>query len=138
MAKRRTPKLDLERELDNPVIKYLQELADQLPLPQNELEELLRGTREGDVTAKKNLVKSHLKLVLAVAKAFTGQGVPFLDLIQEGNMGLLRAADTFGPAIGQPFHIYVTWWIQHSIKRAIVEQRELRTKGSSPSDTPRN
>jgi RNA polymerase primary sigma factor len=84
--------------------------------------ELGRRAREGDETARSKLIEKNLRLVIPVAKKYRGMGLPFGDLIQEGNIGLMRAADKFDPEKGFRFSTYATWWIRHAIQRAVADK----------------
>ena len=101
---------------------YLKEIG-KVPLltPQQETE-LAKRIAEGDEEAKQDLIQANLRLVIAIAKRYAGRGMPFLDLIQEGNMGLIKAVDKFDYTKGFKFSTYATWWIRQAIARAIADQ----------------
>ena len=108
--------------LDDPVKAYLKEIG-QVPLLSTEEEQrLARAARAGDADARRRLSEANLRLVVSVAKRYAGRGLPFLDLIQEGNLGLMKAAEKFEPDRGFKFSTYATWWIRQSITRAIADQ----------------
>ena len=108
--------------LDDPVKAYLKEIG-QVPLLSAEEEQTLaRAARAGDADARRRLSEANLRLVVSVAKRYAGRGLPFLDLIQEGNLGLMKAAEKFEPDRGFKFSTYATWWIRQSITRAIADQ----------------
>ena len=108
--------------LDDPVKAYLKEIG-QVPLLSTEEEQTLaRAARAGDADARRRLSEANLRLVVSVAKRYAGRWLPFLDLIQEGNLGLMKAAEKFEPDRGFKFSTYATWWIRQSITRAIADQ----------------
>ena len=103
--------------LDDPVKAYLKEIG-RVPLLTAEQEtELARAAQAGDEDARRKLSEANLRLVVSVAKRYAGRGLPFLDLIQEGNLGLMKAAEKFEPERGFKFSTYATWWIRQSITR---------------------
>jgi RNA polymerase primary sigma factor len=84
--------------------------------------DLGRRTRRGDETARSELIEKNLRLVIPIAKKYRGKGLPFGDLIQEGNIGLIRAADKFDPEKGFRFSTYATWWIRQAVQRAVADK----------------
>ena len=115
----------LEQEgvaIDDPVRQYLKEIG-RIPLLDSEQEkELAEKMMDGDDEAKRILVESNLRLVVSIAKKYLGRGMYFLDLIQEGNLGLIKAVDKFDHTKGFKFSTYATWWIRQAITRAIADQ----------------
>ncbi len=115
----------LEQEgvaIDDPVRQYLKEIG-RIPLLVGDQEkELAERMMNGDETAKNTLVESNLRLVVSIAKKYLGRGMGFLDLIQEGNLGLMKAVDKFDHTKGYKFSTYATWWIRQAITRAIADQ----------------
>ena len=108
--------------LDDPVKAYLKEIGQVPLLTAEEEQELAQAARRGDTEARRRLSEANLRLVVSVAKRYAGRGLPFLDLIQEGNLGLMKAAEKFEPDKGFRFSTYATWWIRQSITRAIADQ----------------
>ncbi len=108
--------------IDDPVKVYLKEIG-RVPLlsPEEEIELAIRIS-EGDVQAKKRLSEANLRLVVSIAKRYLGRGMQFLDLIQEGNLGLIKAVEKFDYTKGFKFSTYATWWIRQAITRAIADQ----------------
>ena len=114
--------LAAEYNLDDPVRMYLKEIG-QIPLLTAEEEvELAKRVAEGDQYAKNKLTEANLRLVVSIAKKYSGRGLHILDLIQEGNTGLIRAVDKFDWTKGNKFSTYATWWIRQAITRAIADQ----------------
>ena len=108
--------------LDDPVKTYLKEIG-RVPLLSAEEEiELAQRMSKGDSYAKKRLSEANLRLVVSIAKKYVGRGMQFLDLIQEGNLGLIKAVDKFDYTKGFKFSTYATWWIRQAITRAIADQ----------------
>ena len=108
--------------IDDPVKLYLKEIG-RVPLLDADREaELARKMSEGDEKAKKELVEANLRLVVSIAKRYVGKGLFFLDLIQEGNLGLMKAVSKFDYTKGYKFSTYATWWIRQAITRAIADQ----------------
>jgi RNA polymerase primary sigma factor len=111
-----------ELPLSDPVRMYLREIG-KIPLliPEEEVE-LAKGVEAGDEVSKAKLVEANLRLVVSIAKKYIGRGMLFLDLIQEGNLGLIRAVEKFDYRKGYKFSTYATWWIRQAITRAIADQ----------------
>ncbi len=111
------------REIANDSIRlYLCEIGKVSLLTAKEEVDLARRIKKGDQTAKKQLAEANLRLVVSIAKKYIGRGLSFLDLIQEGNIGLFRAVEKFDPDRGFKFSTYATWWIRQAITRAIADQ----------------
>jgi RNA polymerase primary sigma factor len=112
------------QELETPELLagYLKKIGRGKLLTHREEISLARRTRAGDQRARKKLVESNLRLVVSVAKKYRGMGLPFEDLIQEGNLGLVRAVEKFDPERGLRFSTYVTWWIRQAIGRAVADK----------------
>ncbi|MGI6019311.1 MAG: RNA polymerase sigma factor RpoD [Marvinbryantia sp.] len=106
---------------EDPVRMYLKEIGNVPLLSTEEEVELAKRVEEGDESAKKQLIEANLRLVVSIAKKYVGRGMPFLDLIQEGNMGLMKAVDKFDYAKGFKFSTYATWWIRQAITRGIAD-----------------
>ncbi len=111
-----------EINMDDPVKMYLKDIG-RVPLlsPEEEVE-LAKRMAEGDETAKLRLSEANLRLVVSIAKRYVGRGMQFLDLIQEGNLGLMKAVEKFDYQKGFKFSTYATWWIRQAITRAIADQ----------------
>jgi len=108
--------------LDDPVRMYLKEIG-RVPLLSAEEEvELAKRIEQGDPIARRRLVEANLRLVVSIAKKYVGRGMLFLDLIQEGNLGLIKAVEKFDYRKGYKFSTYATWWIRQAITRAIADQ----------------
>ena len=107
---------------DDPVRMYLKEIG-KVPLltPEEEVALAIRMS-EGDEAAKRRMAEANLRLVVSIAKRYVGRGMLFLDLIQEGNLGLIKAVEKFDYTKGYKFSTYATWWIRQSITRAIADQ----------------
>ena len=114
--------LAAEYSLDDPVRMYLKEIGQIKLLSAEEEVELAKRVSEGDQEAKNKLTEANLRLVVSIAKKYSGRGLHILDLIQEGNTGLIRAVDKFDWTKGNKFSIYATWWIRQAITRAIADQ----------------
>ncbi len=112
----------IDATTDDSVKMYLKDIG-QVPLLQSDEEkELAQRMSEGDVAAKNRLSEANLRLVVSIAKRYVGRGMQFLDLIQEGNLGLMKAVEKFDYTKGFKFSTYATWWIKQSITRAIADQ----------------
>ena len=109
-------------KISDPVRMYLKEIGQINLLSNDEEFEYAHRAVEGDEYAKKVLAESNLRLVVSIAKRYVGRGMLFLDLIQEGNIGLMKAVDKFDPEKGYKFSTYATWWIRQAITRAIADQ----------------
>ena len=114
--------LAAEYNLDDPVRMYLKEIGQIRLLSAEEEVELAKRVSEGDQVAKNKLTEANLRLVVSIAKKYSGRGLHILDLIQEGNTGLIRAVDKFDWTKGNKFSTYATWWIRQAITRAIADQ----------------
>ena len=108
--------------IDDPVRMYLREIGKIPLLTYNQELELAKKILEGNEAAKQKLAESNLRLVVSIAKKYVGRGMLFLDLIQEGNMGLIKAVEKFDYTKGYKFSTYATWWIRQAITRAIADQ----------------
>jgi RNA polymerase primary sigma factor len=109
-------------EAPNPLARYFGQIGRGRLLTHEEEIDLGRRTREGDETARSELIERNLRLVIPVAGKYRGMGLPFGDLIQEGNIGLMRAADKFDPDKGFRFSTYATWWIRQAVQRAVADK----------------
>ena len=114
--------LAAEYNLDDPVRMYLKEIGQIKLLTAEEEVELAQRMADGDESAKSKLIEANLRLVVSIAKKYSGRGLHILDLIQEGNTGLIRAVDKFDWKRGNKFSTYATWWIRQAITRAIADQ----------------
>jgi RNA polymerase primary sigma factor len=108
--------------IDDPVRMYLKEIGKVSLLTSEEEVSLAKRMSEGDEEAKKELAEANLRLVVSIAKRYVGRGMLFLDLIQEGNLGLIKAVEKFDYTKGYKFSTYATWWIRQAITRAIADQ----------------
>ena len=108
--------------IDDPVRMYLKEIGKVPLLSANEEIEIAKRMADGDQEAKRQLAEANLRLVVSVAKRYVGRGMLFLDLIQEGNLGLIKAVEKFDYRKGYKFSTYATWWIRQAITRAIADQ----------------
>ncbi len=110
-----------ESAVDNAIRQYLGEIGRYPLLTAEQEQKLARRICEGDMDAQQRLVEANLRLVVSIAKRYNNQGVSLLDLVQEGNLGLIRAAQKFDPTRGFRFSTYATWWIRQAISRAVAE-----------------
>lgn len=106
--------------LQTPLETYLREINETALLSAKDEHELAAGIAEGDVKARDRMVRANLRLVVNIARGYTGKGLSLQDLIEEGNLGLLRAVEGFDPAMGTRFSTYASYWIKQSIKRALI------------------
>ena len=114
--------LSKDVKINDPVRMYLKEIGRINLLTSDEEFEYAKRAEEGDEEAKRLLAESNVRLVVSIAKRYVGRGMLFLDLIQEGNIGLMKAVDKFDPTKGYKFSTYATWWIRQAITRAIADQ----------------
>ena len=113
---------DSDGSLDDAVHTYLKEIGRYELLTQEEEQELAKRVAEGDPYAKERFINANLRLVVSIAKKYMGRGLSFLDLIQEGNIGLMKSVDKYEYQKGFKFSTYATWWIRQAITRAIADQ----------------
>ncbi|MCS7065151.1 MAG: RNA polymerase sigma factor RpoD/SigA [Fimbriimonadales bacterium] len=111
--------------IDDAVRWWIQQAARVPRLTPEQEQEIARRVQEGDESARERLIQSNLRLVIAIARHYTGRGLPLADLIQEGNLGLIKAASMFRPEKGTRFATYASWWIRHQIGRALQEQASM-------------
>ena len=115
-------KIMTEVNVDDSVKMYLKDIGQVPLLSKDEEKELAKKMTEGDTRAKERLSEANLRLVVSIAKRYVGRGMQFLDLIQEGNLGLMKAVEKFDYTKGFKFSTYATWWIRQAITRAIADQ----------------
>src|SRR5437762_3016494 len=106
----------------DPLKLYVRQIGDGPLLTPQEERELARRKDEGDEAAKRRLIECNLRLVMSITRNYTKAGVPLLDLIQEGNLGLIRAVEKFDWTMGYKLSTYATWWIRQAITRALADQ----------------
>ncbi|HLX20601.1 MAG TPA: sigma-70 family RNA polymerase sigma factor [Gaiellaceae bacterium] len=109
-------------QLDDPLKLYIRSIGDGRLLTREEERELARRKDAGDELAKRQLIESNLRLVMSITRSYTRAGVPLLDLIQEGNLGLIRAVEKFDYRLGYKLSTYATWWIKQAVSRALADQ----------------
>src|SRR3712207_1942435 len=109
-------------QTQDPLKLYVRQIGDGPLLTREEERELARRKDEGDEAAKRKLIESNLRLVMSITRNYTKAGVPLLDLIQEGNLGLIRAVEKFDYKLGYKLSTYATWWIRQSVTRALADQ----------------
>jgi RNA polymerase primary sigma factor len=109
-----------ESSLQTPLETYLREINETALLSAQEEKDLARAIATGDVRARDHMVRANLRLVVNIARGYTGKGLGLQDLIEEGNLGLLRAVEGFDPDVGTRFSTYASYWIKQSIKRALI------------------
>ena len=108
------------QRVQSPLETYLREINETALLSADEEKMLSRAIHSGDAAARDRMVRANLRLVVNIARAYTSKGLPLQDLIEEGNLGLLRAVEGFDPEMGTRFSTYGSYWIKQSIKRALV------------------
>ena len=106
---------------EDPVRMYLKEIGTVPLLTADEELELAKRKTEGDIVAKEKLIEANLRLVVSIAKRYTGRGMSFLDLVQEGNLGLIKGVEKFDYTKGYKLSTYATWWIRQSVTRALAD-----------------
>ena len=111
-----------QKSTSDPLRLYVRQIGDGPLLTREEERELARRKDEGDEEAKKKLIESNLRLVMSITRNYTKAGVPLLDLIQEGNLGLIRAVEKFDYKLGFKLSTYATWWIRQAVTRALADQ----------------
>jgi DNA-directed RNA polymerase sigma subunit (sigma70/sigma32) len=112
-------------ETPEPLARYLAQIGREMLLTHEEEIDLSRRVRAGDKQAREKLIEKNLRLVVSVAKKYRGMGLPFGDLIQEGNIGLMKAVEKFDPDRGFRFSTYATWWIRQAVQRAVANKGRI-------------
>ncbi|CAN5534156.1 N/A [soil metagenome] len=121
-SEKQPERLAKETETPELLAKYLAHIGQGNLLTHDEEIDLSNRAKEGDRGARKHLIEKNLRLVVSVAKKYRGYGLPFEDLIQEGNIGLMKAVEKFDPARGFRFSTYATWWIRQAVQRAVADK----------------
>ncbi len=124
-AEEREEDEESEPQLRDPLKLYVRQIGDGRLLTAAEERELARRKDEGDEAAKRRLIECNLRLVMSITRNYTKAGVPLLDLIQEGNLGLIRAVEKFDYRMGYKLSTYATWWIRQAVTRALADQGRL-------------
>ncbi|MAR10540.1 MAG: RNA polymerase subunit sigma [Blastopirellula sp.] len=120
LPKERTNKRQSSSSLQTPLETYLREINETALLTAQDERDLANAIAQGDVRARDRMVRANLRLVVNIARGYTGKGLSLQDLIEEGNLGLLRAVEGFDPNVGTRFSTYASYWIKQSIKRALI------------------
>ena len=121
-ANARIKQVKTESTLQTPLETYLREINETRLLTADEEKKFARRIQKGDEAARHRMIESNLRLVVKIARRYLNRGLPLLDLIEEGNLGLIRAVEKFDPELGFRFSTYATWWIRQTIERSIMNQ----------------
>ena len=120
--KAENPRMERESETPELLARYLSHIGRGDLLTHQEEIELSNAAKAGDARARQRLIEKNLRLVVSVAKKYRGYGLPFEDLIQEGNIGLMKAVEKFDPDRGFRFSTYATWWVRQAVQRAVADK----------------